>query len=82
MSLNSKDYTAPFSCSFFYGRLLRDEANSILEKRGRKNGMFLLRELVAESGSYALSLCHDGSVHHYRIDRQPDGTVKIEKGEL
>ena len=61
-------------------RLLLEKINKILEKRGRKNGLFLLRELVAESGSYALSLCYEGTVHHYRIDRQSDGTVKIDKG--
>jgi hypothetical protein len=80
MSSNTKDYIAPLYCSFYYGRLLREESNKILEKRGRKNGLFLLRELVAEAGSYALSLCHEGIIHHYRIDRQTDGTVKIDKG--
>ena len=81
MSANTNsNYISPTSVSYYYGRLLREEANKILENHKLKNGMFLLRELVAECGSYALSICFDRNVHHYKIDRQNDGTVKIDKG--
>ncbi len=73
-------YESPAYVPFFYGRLLRDEAEKILRNRGSKNGLFLLRELVQEAGSYALSMCHKGEIHHYKIVRQDDGMVKIDKG--
>lgn len=74
-------YTPPSNVSWFYGRLLREEAMSILNKRGCKNGLFLLRERLEETGSFTLSICYDGDIHHYKIDRQDDGTVKIDKGK-
>ena len=81
MNANAKSvYESPAYVSYFYGRLLRDESEKILRNRGGKNGLFLLRELVQEAGSYALSICQHGEVHHYKIVRQEDGMVKIDKG--
>lgn len=74
------NYTPPSYVSYFFGRLLREESTKVLEKQGGKDGLFLLRELVIEAGSYALSICHQGQTHHYRIDRLEDGWVKIDKG--
>lgn len=76
----NSSYTAPSDVQYFYGRLLREEANRVLERHGMKDGLFLLREVVIEAGSYALSICHGGNVHHYKIERQDDGMVKIDKG--
>ena len=73
-------YDNPTYVTYFYGRLLREESEKILKSRGCRNGLFLLRELVQEVGSYALSVCFNNDVHHYKIDRQEDGTVKIAKG--
>lgn len=79
MSLQKQQsrYTDPSDKPYFYGRLLREEANRILEKRGLQNGLFLLRESVFEVGSYALSLCHNKQVQHYKLERLEDGTVAI-----
>jgi hypothetical protein len=74
------NYTSPSFVAYFYGRLLREEATRVLEKNGCKDGLFVLRELVIEAGSYALSICHAGQTHHYKIDRLDDGLVKIDKG--
>ena len=61
-TMNVKNiYESPAYMSYFYGRLLRDEAEKILRNRGCKNGLFLLRELVQEAGSYAMSICHKGN---------------------
>ena len=81
-NLNSQSsYENPINALYFYGRLLREEAEKILKNRGAKNGLFLLRESVQEAGSYALSICYNNEVRHYKIDRQDqDGSVKIEKG--
>jgi hypothetical protein len=75
-------YENPIYFPYFYGRLLREESEKILINRGCHDGLFLLRELIQEVGSYALSICYQREVHHYRIDRQEDeeGTVKIDKG--
>jgi hypothetical protein len=73
-------YIPPSAVSYFYGRLLRDECIRLLSRRGCKNGLFLLRERLEEIGSYTLSICSDGEVYHYKIDRQDDGTVKMDGG--
>lgn len=78
--MSSSSYTSPTLVPYFYGRLLREESNRVLEKQGAREGLFLLRELVIECGSYALSICSGGSCHHYKIERCDDGYVKIEKG--
>jgi len=76
----SNNYTSPTLVPYFYGRLLREESSKVLEKQGAREGLFLLRELVIECGSYALSICSGGVCHHYKIERCEDGYVKIEKG--
>jgi hypothetical protein len=73
-------YTDPSDKLYFYGRLLREEANRILEKKGTRDGLFLLRESVFEVGAYILSLCYSRAVQHYKIERQEDGTVAIGRG--
>lgn len=79
-SSSSSTYTSPTLVPYFYGRLLREESSKVLEKHGAREGLFLLRELVIECGSYALSICSGGVCHHYKIERCDDGFVKIEKG--
>ena len=71
-------YSDPADKPYFYGRLLREEANRILEKKGGHDGLFLLRESVFEVGAYILSLCHQRQIQHYKIERHhEDGTVGI-----
>ena len=78
---STSSYTSPTLVPYFFGRLLREESNKVLEKQGAcSEGLFLLRELVIECGSYALSICSGGVCHHYKIERCDDGYVKIEKG--
>lgn len=78
--MSSSNYTPPTLVPYYFGRLLREESNRVLEKQGAAEGLFLLRELVIECGSYALSICSGGVCHHYKIERCDDGFVKIEKG--
>ncbi|KAL3868263.1 hypothetical protein ACJMK2_041094 [Sinanodonta woodiana] len=70
----------PSSALYFYGRITRDEAEIILKERGCVEGMYLLRESINPLGNYAISLCHDGKVHHYVIEKQPDGSFMIPQG--
>lgn len=65
---------------YFYGRISRDEAETILTSNGCKEGLYLLRENVSTAGNYALSICHHNRIHHYCIERQPDGQVMIPDG--
>jgi serine/threonine protein kinase len=74
-------YTSPNHVLYFYGRLLRNESEKILKKHGASNGLFLLRERLEETGSFVISVCFDKNIGHYKIDRQPDGTVRIDKGK-
>lgn len=76
----NNNYSPPSNVSYFYGRISRDEAIPILNKRGAKTGLYLLRERLEETGSYSLSVCFNGDIHHYKIDRQEDGTVRIDRG--
>lgn len=46
------------SVNYFYGRISRDEAESILRRNGCQEGLYLLRENVSIPGNFALSICH------------------------
>ena len=48
----------PCSVNYFYGRISRDEAESILRRNGCQEGLYLLRENMSVAGNYALSICH------------------------
>lgn len=61
------------SVNYFYGRISRDEAESILRRNGCKEGLYLLRENVSIPGNYALSICHQNrlmsSYHSFNMLR-------------
>lgn len=71
----------PLFQHWFHGRINRTEAEEILARYGKKDGLFLLRESTASAGSYALSMCHNNKIIHYHIQRHSDGTVAIEDGK-
>jgi len=50
--------TNPSSVNYFYGRISRDEAESVLRRNGCQEGLYLLRENISVAGNYALSICH------------------------
>ena len=50
--------TNPSSVNYFYGRISRDEAESVLRRSGCQEGLYLLRENMSTPGNYALSICH------------------------
>jgi hypothetical protein len=62
---------------FAHGPLSRIEAESILgaackESPAHAEGMFLIRESEKKNNAWVLSLCHEGTVHHYlfrKVDR-------------
>ena len=66
--------------SWFHGAISRDEAESRLKKSGCKNGMFLVRERGKVKGTYAIGLCHDGTVYHYLLSADSAGRLSIPSG--
>ncbi|VDN09826.1 unnamed protein product [Dibothriocephalus latus] len=69
----------PESVTYFHGKITRDQAEAVLMANKAIEGMFLLRESVNQN--YAISICHDGRVHHYNIEKQLDGTYQIPTGK-
>lgn len=70
----------PSSVAYFYGRITREEAEQILDRYERKEGLFLLRESINPLGNYAISICHNNNFHHYNIEKRQDGMYKISDG--
>jgi hypothetical protein len=66
--------------SWFHGVISRDEAESRLRKSGCKNGQFLVREREKTKGTFAIGLCHDGSVYHYLLNADNAGKLSIPSG--
>lgn len=65
---------------WFHGSISRQDAEELLLKAGKTDGLFLVRESVTQVGSYALSMCFNNRIIHYHAQRQPDGMVAIEDG--
>ncbi|CAL1571163.1 unnamed protein product [Knipowitschia caucasica] len=53
--------------SWFWGRLTRQEAVSLLQ--GQRHGVFLVRESITSHGDYVLSVSENSKVSHYIINR-------------
>ncbi|KAK6179472.1 hypothetical protein SNE40_011824 [Patella caerulea] len=68
------------STTFFYGRITREEAENILKTKGMQDGLFLLRESISPLGNYAVSICNNGGIHHYIIEKKADGQFMIPQG--
>lgn len=79
---------------YYYGRISREEAVAILRSYGCLDGLFLLRDRMKKDtsadnsyygcydGSYTLSICSNGEIKHYKLDRQDnkDRSIKIPNG--
>ena len=66
---------------WYHGRISRVEAEELLHNGGLAEGLFLVRDSLATTGEYALTLAHQGRCYHYRIARQGDGSLAIEDGK-
>jgi c-src tyrosine kinase len=54
-----------FFCSWFHGKITRDEAERLLQPR--EEGLFLVRESTNYPGDYTLCVCFQEKVEHYRV---------------
>ncbi|XP_022100262.1 tyrosine-protein kinase SYK-like [Acanthaster planci] len=70
----------PITVRYYHGRITREEAEARLRCQGGVQGDFLLRDSLGKEGHYAISLCFDGNIYHYAIERQHDGGVAIKDG--
>ncbi|KAF7261377.1 hypothetical protein EG68_01325 [Paragonimus skrjabini miyazakii] len=68
----------PESTLYFYGKITREQAEDLLIGHGSTEGLFLLRESV--NRNYVISICHLNRVHHYNVERQSDGSYRIQTG--
>lgn len=50
---------------WFHGKITREEAEALLMPR--EDGLFLIRESTNFPGDYALCVCFNGRVEHYRV---------------
>ena len=51
--------------SWFFGKITREEAEALLMPR--EDGLFLVRESTNFPGDFALCVCFNGRVEHYRV---------------
>ena len=70
-------YYPPQHTKYFLGRINREESEQILQRRGCKDGLFLLREKLEEPGSYVLSLCYNKQIEHYKFKRNKNKTLQF-----
>ena len=71
----------PADEAWYHGRISRIEAEDFLRSKGMVDGLFLVRDSLATTGEYALTLAHNGRAYHYRVARQGDGSLAIEDGK-
>ena len=65
------------SCSWFFGRIKRADAEKKLLMQGNVTGTFLVRESESQPGNYSLSVREGDSVKHYRIRKADTGGFYI-----
>ena len=66
---------------WYHGRISRIEAEEFLHGKGMVDGLFLVRDSLATTGEFALTVANNGKPYHYRIARQGDGSLAIEDGK-
>ena len=66
--------------AWFHGVISREEAETRLKAYGCTNGLFLVRERDKTKGTFAIGLCHDGSVYHYLLNADSAGKLSIPSG--
>ena len=76
--LSSKADVPRIEARFAHGPLSRGEAESVLgaackESPAQAEGMFLVRESGKKNNAWVLSLCHEGTVHHYLFRKVDKG---------
>lgn len=63
--LNDMDFRFALFCSWFHGKITRDQAEELLNPR--EDGLYLVRESTNFPGDYTLCVCFHNKVEHYRV---------------
>ena len=70
-------YCVSSSCSWFFDKIKRTDANKLLLMEGNVTGTFLVRKSERHVGDYALSVRYCDTVYHYRIEIADTGDFYI-----
>ncbi|KAM9329981.1 LOW QUALITY PROTEIN: tyrosine-protein kinase SYK [Gastrophryne carolinensis] len=65
---------------YFFGNIMREEAEDYLKQGGWGDGLYLLRQSRSYLGGYALSVSYGRKFYHYTIERELNGTYAISGG--
>lgn len=70
---------------WFHGKLTRENAAHLVSSvriKGRKEGLFLVRESTRMPGSFVLTMWATNQVHHFQIVGHGDGWYSVDNGPL
>ncbi|EGD83512.1 hypothetical protein PTSG_04120 [Salpingoeca rosetta] len=68
------------SCPWLYGKISRQQTESLLADYGLQDGLFLVRE-SSQPGAFAISVCYKGKVVHHLVRPLPTGTFQVNEHE-
>eukprot|EP00042_Codosiga_hollandica_P045348 m.459169 g.459169 ORF g.459169 m.459169 type:complete len:1067 (-) comp57002_c0_seq5:1565-4765(-) len=77
-TLKSSSRLFPIEVS--YGKISKGESEAILRAYGCFDGLYLVKESQSQPGCFALSVCFQGIVEHYLMEKKPDGKYAIKSG--
>lgn len=63
----AKMSTLANDCTWYHGRITREQAIEILLQNGRQEGLFLVRNKAGTDDNFALSLWHGNQALHFQI---------------
>lgn len=69
-------------CSWYHGRITRDQAIDILLQNGRKEGLFLVRNKAGAEDNFVLSLWHANQALHFQIQCRGGIYYSIDDGPI
>lgn len=63
----AKMSTLASDCTWYHGRITREQAIEVLLQNGRQEGLFLVRNKAGRDDNFALSLWHGNQALHFQI---------------
>ena len=76
-ALYNISYFVSFSCSWFFDRINRTDAEKLLLMKDYVSGTFLVRKSKSHPGNYVLSVRNNDTVQHYIIRKAYNGDFYI-----
>ena len=69
-------------CSWYHGRITREQAIDILFQNGRQEGLFLVRSKAGAEDNFVLSLWHGSQALHFQIQCRGGIYYSIDDGPI